>query len=410
MERKHDTSRDRLTDQKVRSLVKTRPAQGKQHVTYHDGGGLFLRIGASGSASWFLRYMLNGRARDLGLGPARDVGLAKARQKARDARERIKGDGIDPLAEREAQEAATRLAEARSKTFRQCAEDYIAAHAAGWRNPKHRAQWPATLGTYAHPTIGDLAVSAVDTGLVLKVLQPIWTAKPETAGRLRGRMESVLDWAKVCGHRDGENPARWRGHLDKLLPNKTKVHRVQHHAALPFAELPAFMVELRAQKGIAVRALELTILTATRTGEMIGAEWPELDLAEKLWTVPASRMKSGREHRVPLSERAVEILQGMRASEAAFVFAGAKAGKPLSNMAMLQLLKRMGRGDLTVHGFRSTFRDWAAERTEHPNHVVEMALAHAVGNSVEAAYRRGDLFAKRHSLMETWAKACSSGQ
>jgi integrase len=262
-------------------------------------------------------------------------------------------------------------------------------------------QWRNTLRDYASPVIGDLAVSAIDTGLVLKVLEPLWTSRPETASRLRGRIESVLDWAKVRGYRDGENPARWKGHLDHLLPARSKVRKVQHHAALPYGEINALVTLLRAQKGITPLALEFAILTAARTGEVLGAKWSEIDTAMAMWTIPADRMKGGREHRVPLSDRALAILGEMRGRDRDHVF-------PLSEKAMAMLLRRIGRNDVTVHGFRSTFRDWAGEVTSFPNHVVEMALAHAVPNAVEAAYRRGDLFEKRRRLMADWARYCAT--
>ena len=268
----------------------------------------------------------------------------------------------------------------------------------------------ATLATYAYPHIGALPVQAVDTGLVLKVLEAIWTTKPETAGRVRGRLESILDSAKVRGYRDGENPARWRGHLDKLLPAHSKVRQVEHHAALPFAELPAFLTSLREQEGIAARALEFLILTAARTGEVIGACWNEVDLLDKTWTVPAARMKAHREHRVPLAPRALAILDDMQAAQHgdAFIFPGGKPGRPLSNMAFLMLLRRMGRGDLTAHGFRATFKTWASERTSFQNEIVEASLAHVIGGKVEQAYRRGDLYDKRRRLMQQWATFCTT--
>jgi integrase len=303
-----------------------------------------------------------------------------------------------------------RLDAAKATTFRECSARYIASHRAGWRNPKHAAQWQATLATYAEPVIGGLSVQAVDTALVLKVLEPIWTVKPETAGRVRGRIESVLDWAKARGYSTGENPARWRGHLDKLLPPRSKVRRAEHHAALPYAELPGFLVSLPQQEGIAARALEFAILTAARTGEVIGARWSEMDLLDKTWTLPAARMKSGREHRVPLSPRALAILKEMQAhrhADDAFVFPGAKPGRPLSNMAFLMLLRRMRRTDLTAHGFRSSFRNWAAERTNFPAEVAEMALAHTVSDKTVAAYNRSDLFDRRRRLMAAWATFCT---
>ena len=290
-------------------------------------------------------------------------------------------------------------------TFSKCAEKYIAAHSAAWRNDKHAAQWKNTLKAYADPIIGELAVKDVDTGLVLRVLEPIWTKKPETASRLRGRMERILDWARVMGYRSGENPARWRGHLDKLLPSAMNRRKREHHAALPYDQLGAFVGDLRKQSGSAARALEWLILNASRTGEVIGAKAGEVDLDKGIWTIPAERMKSGREHRIPLSPRAIEIA---REQEGPYLFPGLRNGDPLSNMAMLKLLRRMGRDDITTHGFRSTFRDWAAECTSYPNEVCEMALAHAIGDKVEAAYRRGDLFEKRRQLMLDWGRYCEA--
>ena len=294
-------------------------------------------------------------------------------------------------------------------TFQQCAEGYITAHRAGWRNGKHRDQWSNTLATYVNPVFGSLPVQNIDTALVMKAIEPIWSEKPETASRVRGRIEAILDWATARGFRVGENPARWRGHLDKLLPKKTKVRRVEHHAALPFAEMGTFLAELRKQSGVGARALEFAILTAARTGEAIGARWEELDLTERTWTIPAERMKAEKEHRVPLSDAAHPILEELaKVRHDDFVFPGDRADRPLSNMAMTMTLRRMGRGDLTVHGFRSSFRDWAAERTGFPAEVAEMALAHTVADKVEAAYRRGDLFQKRRQLMEAWARFCTT--
>jgi integrase len=278
-----------------------------------------------------------------------------------------------------------------------------------WRNPKHAAQWPATLGTYAYPVFGDLPVGQVDTALVMKALEPIWNEKTETASRLRGRIEAVLGWATTSGYRSGDNPARWRGHLENLLAKKSKVAPVEHHAALSYAELPDFMTEMHQQEGIAAQALQFTILTAARTGEVIGATWPEIDFKQCLWTIAAQRMKARREHRVPLSEPALAILQAMNAVRSGkYVFPGNRSDRPLSNMAMAMLVRRMGRADLTVHGFRSTFSDWCAERTAFPAEVREMALAHVVGDKVEAAYRRGDLLKKRFQLAEAWARFCAA--
>jgi integrase len=388
-------------------LTALKVEKAKKPGMYADGGGLYLRVTPEGARNWVLRYMLERRPRWMGLGPLALYGLAEARSRALDAR-RKRHDGIDPIEARRAERTRQRLDAAKAITFKQCAESYIAAHRAGWRNEKHAAQWSATLATYAYSAIGALPVQAVDIALVLKVLEPIWTAKPETASRLRGRLESILDFAKVRGYRDGENPARWRGHLDKLLPARSKVRAIEHHAALPYAELPDFLGVLREQEGIAARALEFLILTAARTGEAIGVRWNEIDLLDKVWTVPAARMKAHREHRIPLSPRALAILGDMRAvrqsdADDAFVFAGRKPGTPLSNMAFLMLLRRMGRAELTAHGFRATFRTWAGERTSAQNEIVEASLAHVTGGKVERAYLRGDLFEKRRRLMQQWS-------
>jgi integrase len=377
---------------------------------YPDGGGLYLQVTKRGARTWVYRFMLHGRAREMGLGPLHIVPLAEAREKARGAR-KLRHEGIDPIEARKAKQTEDRLAAATAMTFRECAERYIEAHKPGWKNTKHAKQWPSTLETYVYPVFGLLPVQAVDVGLVMKVLEPIWRTKPETASRVRGRIESILDWAAVRGYRKGENPARWRGHLDKLLPGRGKVRKVEHHPALPYTEMGDFISTLHEQEGVGARALEFLVLTATRTGEVIGARWEEVDLAKGVWTVPGERMKAGKEHRVPLSGRALEIVEEMKADQVndhPFVFPGGRAGRPLSNMAMLKLLGRMGRDDLTAHGFRSTFRDWAAEMTHFPSEVVEMALAHTVSDKVEAAYRRGDLFEKRRELMEAWARYCET--
>ena len=392
----------------IGKLTALKVDKAKQPGMYGDGGGLYLRVTDDGAKNWVFRFMLNGRPRWMGMGPLHTVSLSEARKRAGEHRLR-RHDGIDPIEARRAERLQARLDAAKAVTFKECAENYIKAHRAGWRNAKHAGQWEATLATYAEPVIGKLSVQAIDTALVLKCLEPIWTGKPETAGRVRGRIEVILDWAKVRGYRTGENPARWRGHLDKLLPARGKVRRVEHHAALPYAELPGFLVALRQQGGIAARALEFTILTAARTGETMFARWDELDLLDKNWTVPAERMKAGREHRVPLSARALGILEEMQAhhhGDEGFVFPGAKLGKPLSNMAFLMLLRRMGRGELTAHGFRSTFRDWVAERTNSPAEVAEMALAHTVSDKTVAAYNRSDLFDRRRRLMQQWATFC----
>jgi integrase len=390
-------------------LTALKVERAKEPGMYADGGGLYLQV-TEGGASWIYRYMLAGRAREMGVGPLALFGLSEARAKALDAR-RLRHEGIDPIEARRATRSKARLDAAKAMTFQECADAYIAAHRAGWRNSKHAGQWAATLTTYAVPVIGALPVAAVDTALVMKVIEPLWTTKPETASRLRGRIERVLNWAKARGYRIGENPACWRGHLDQLLPARSKVRKVEHHAALAYAELPSFLIELRDQEGIAARALEFAILTAARTGEVIGGRWSEFDLLDKTWTVPTERMKARREHRVPLSARALAILEemkGHRAGDDGFVFPGGKNGKPLSNMAFLMLLRRMDRGDLTAHGFRATFKTWASERTSFQNEVVEAALAHVTGSKVEQAYQRGDLFEKRRRLMQQWATFCTT--
>ncbi|MFO0995303.1 MAG: integrase arm-type DNA-binding domain-containing protein [Alphaproteobacteria bacterium] len=385
-------------------------SRAKAKGLYADGAGLYLQVTGAGARSWIFRYRMNGRKtpRDMGLGSLVTVSLAEARQKAAEARKAVL-EGKDPIDTRRNRHAAAILDAAKSRTFEECATAYIASHKAGWRNPKHADQWPATLNAYAYPSIGQLPIQAIDVGLVLKVLEPIWTTKTETASRLRGRIEAVLDWAAARGYRTGDNPARWRGRLENLLPPRSRVRRIVHHPALPYADIGKFVHDLRAQEGIAARALEFLILTATRTSEAIGARWDEIDFQAKLWTIPAERIKAGRAHRVPLSVPTLAVLKQMRASSTdTYVFPGGKRDRPLSTNALLALLKRMNRADLTVHGFRSTFRDWTAEQTNYPREVCEMALAHAVSDKVEAAYRRGDLFAKRVRLMEEWAKKCGT--
>jgi integrase len=368
-----------------------------------DGGNLYLQVTGKDDGpykSWVFRYERDGRRHDLGLGPLHTISLAEARDKALDLRHQLLDD-IDPLeARRQARKhrLARRAAEAGEVTFRYCAEQCIASHSDGWKNSKHRAQWRSTLATYTYPILGDLPVDIISTAHVVRVLEPIWKKKSETASRVRGRIEKVLGWATVRGFRSGDNPARWRGHLAELFAAKSRVRKAEHHPAMPYTELPAFMAELRGRDSLSARALELAILTATRTGEVIGATWDEIDLKAKTWTIPAGRMKAGKEHRVPLTDRALKILSTLpRRGKLVF---------PLSNMAMLELLRGMRPG-LTVHGFRSTFRDWAAERTSYPNHIAEKALAHVVADKVEAAYRRGDLFEKRRRLMAEWATWCA---
>ena len=372
---------------------------------YSDGGGLYLKVSGGAGRSWVFRYRVAGKLREMGLGSEHSISLADARQAAAECR-KLRLRGSDPIEVRRHERTQAKLGAA-SMTFRQCADRYIAAHQAGWRNAKHTSQWRNTLATYAFPVFGDLPVQAIDVGLVMKVVEPLWPTKTETASRLRGRIENVLDWALARGYRQGDNPARWRGHLDNLLPRRSRVQKVEHHAALSYDEVGAFIEVLQRQEGVAAMALEFCILTATRTSETIGARWQEVDLGEAIWMIPADRIKAGKEHRVPLSKPAVAILQKLAVARSSdFVFPGGKPGRPLSNMALLALLRRMERPDLTVHGFRSAFRDWAAERTNFPREVCEMALAHTIGDRVEAAYRRGDLFSKRRQLMEAWARYC----
>jgi integrase len=380
---------------------------------YGDGHGLALQISKFDTKAWVLRYMIDGRARKMGLGPLHTVSLAKARKDAAKIRLKIR-EGIDPIDERDAELAKRKVEAAKAITFKQCAERYIDANLAKWKNPKHGAQWAATFAetkrwkrTFPAATalINDMPVAAIDVALVLRVLEPIWTKTPETASRVRGRIESVLDWATVLKYRAGDNPARWSGNLKQVLPARAAVQAVQHHAALHYVELPAFMAALRDKQGTAARALEFTVLTAARTGEALGARWSEVDLTARLWTIPGERMKADKEHRVPLSDRAVEILNTLP-REGDFVFAGARANRPLSNDAMLQVVRAIRPG-FTSHGFRSTFRDWASEQTAYPNELCELALAHAVGNKVEAAYRRGDMMDKRRRLMSDWADFCA---
>jgi len=393
---------------KAKELSALAVSKLKAEGRYAVGGadGLHLRI-AGESRAWVLRIKIGERRSDIGLGPFPEVSLAEAREAARSHRKKVR-EGINPLQEKQDARAALRIEEAKSKTFKDCAEAYIEAHKAGWKNDKHAAQWSATLETYGYPAFGSLPVAAVDTGLVLDALRPIWATKTETASRLRGRIESVLDWAKVSGYRDGENPARWRGHLDKLLPARNKVQKVKHHAAMPYADIGAFVVDLRKRDGIAARALEFSILCASRSGEVRDATWSEFDLAGKTWTIPAERMKAGKEHRVPLSDAAVALLKALpRVKGTPYAFPAPRGGA-LSDMALTAVLKRMKREGLTQHGFRSTFRDWAGETTAYPREVIEHALAHQLKDKAEAAYQRGDLLTKRARLMTDWSKFCGT--
>ena len=392
----------KLTPLGVRNL---KPCDSVQYHT--DGGGLLLKVTPQGSKSWIFRYMLHSSAHWLGLGPYPEVSLAEARELAASNRKAIRA-GIDIAAEKKARALAGREKSTNTKTFEWCADKFITAHKSKWKNPKSEQQWRNTLETYAGPIIGKLDVSKVDTGHIMKILTPIWHDKAETASRLRARIENVLDWATVSKHRTGENPARLKGHIDKLLPERNKAAGVVHHAALPYAEMNSFMPLLRQREGLAARACEFAILTAARSGEVRGATWDEIDFATGLWTIPGGRMKAGKEHRVPLSREALQVLKAVKplAVGGALIFPGAKEGKALSDMSLTAVLKRMHRGDLTMHGFRSSFRDWAAETTTYPSEMAEMALAHTVSDKVEAAYRRGDMVEKRRAMMQDWANYC----
>lgn len=376
---------------------------------YSDGGNLYLFITPNGGKRWTFLYRWQGGKREMGLGSAATghVSLAEARSAAAEARALLR-TGTDPITIM-GKDARSRR-DKRIPTFAEAAADYVNSHRASFRNEKHVAQWEMTLGDAYCKTIRSKPINEIDTEAVLKVLQPIWQTVPETASRLRGRIENVIDAAKALGTYQGENPARWRGHLKMLLPARQRLSR-GHHAALAYDDLPAFMGELRQRQSTAALALELTILCATRSGETLGATWDEVDFAKKIWTIPATRMKAGKEHRIPLTRRALDFLTELHATRLdhnPHVFPGNSRGKPLSNMAMTKVLERMKRGDITVHGFRSTFRDWASEQTSFPAQVCEMALAHAIANKVEAAYRRGDLFEKRRKLMEVWESYCTA--
>jgi integrase len=373
-----------------------------------SGGGL--------RASWVFRYERGDgdkrKGKHMGLGSASDFTLAEAKERARSQRQLLTDD-LDPLEQKHARYAAAKLEAARSITFGAAATRYVETHRLSWRNAKHAAQWKAVFkGSTRQPpataAINDLPVGAIDTALAMKVLQPIWTRTPETASRVRQRCEAVIASAIALGQHAGPNPFAWKDHLDNLLPSPSKVRRARHHPALPYAELPAFMSKLRANGSISAKALELTILTATRTSEAINATWSEIDLNERTWTIPGNRMKAGKEHRVPLSDAATEVLKALpREDSTPYLFLGARRGAPLSNMAMLELLRGMRPGT-TVHGFRSTFMDWCHERTSYPKVAIDAALAHTVGDKVEAAYRRGDLFEKRRRLMAEWARYCAT--
>lgn len=385
-----------MSGRAINKLSAVQAAKIKEPGRHSDGGGLYLFVDQHGRRRWIFMYTRNGKRTELGLGGGRDLSLAAARTEATRLRELLAA-GNDPKSERAKSD--------KIPNFGACADDYIEAMRPSWRNAKHAQQWTMTLTTYAKPIRGK-PVNEVMTQDVLDVLQGLWKRTPETAERLRGRIENVLDAAKAKGFRSGENPARWRGHLDQLLPKRQRLSR-GHHAALSYDEIPGFVSDLRSSAATAARALEFTILAAARSGEVLGAKWGEIDLAKNVWTIPAERMKVGREHRVPLSARAQDILKALQVDDpGAYVFPGPKPKKPLSGMAMSMLLRRM-KSEVTVHGFRSTFRDWASETTSFSHEVCEMALAHTIANKAEAAYRRGDLFEKRRNLMDAWADYCA---
>jgi len=386
-------------------LTTLRVVKAKTPGLLSDGGGLYLRIAPGGSKQFIFRYAMNGRLRDMGLGATHTVSLAMAREKALEAR-RLRLEGVDPIAHKRARVAALQAADAKAMTFRQCAEGFIKDNEKEWKNAAHHQQWTSTLATYVYPILGNLPVAAIDTPLVLSVLKPIWTDKTETASRVRGRIEAILGWATVHHYRSGDNPARWQGLLEHALPARSKVAKTEHHAALPYAEIAPFMARLRQDTSAAARCLEFIVLTGARLAEAAEAMWSEID--GRTWTIPANRMKGGREHKVPLSNAAMAVLEAMRAVRMSdFVFPGMRAGQPVGARTIQELVKPHG---ITTHGFRSCFRDWAAERTSFPREVAEMALAHAIPNAVEAAYRRGDLFEKRRRLMDAWADFCGAAK
>jgi integrase len=394
---------NRLSVRRIKSL--------KRDGNYADGGGLYLTVAKDGrNKSWLFRYASGGRERWMGLGPIETVTLAEAREAALQCR-KLRQQGVDPIEQRNAQRAAAKVAAAKTLTFDQCVASYLATHRSKWRSVRHSQQWDRTLRDYASPIIGRLPVASVDTALVMKVLQqdvegkPFWQARPETASRVRGRIESILSWATVSEFRSGDNPARWTGHIKELLPSRRQLHATVHHAALPYREIGTFMAQVRSQEGVIARAFEFLVLTAARRAEVLGARWTEFDLDQRIWTRPAARMKGNAPHRVPLSGRALEIVREMWAfRQNEFVFPGQRDVLAPSNF--FKFLKALGRGDVTSHGFRSTFRDWAGEQTNFSREICEDALAHRVGNAVEEAYRRGDFLEKRRRLMEAWADFC----
>jgi integrase len=373
---------------------------------YCDGGGLWLQVSGKNAKSWIFRFSLRGRSREMGLGSAHKLTLAEARTE-RDKYNKLLRDHTDPIEYRKRQRAEVALADGATITFKEAAAAYCAAHRAGLRNLKSAQQWVSTLQTFAAPVIGNLSVRDINSGHVHRILEPIWADKTDTASRLRGRIEAVLDWAKVKGYREGENPARWKGNLDHLLPKPSKVRKVEHFAALPYAQLPELMEKLRRQEGPVARALEFTILTASRLGEALNATAQEIDHAKKVWTVPSDRTKSAKEHRVALSKRALEIASMVNSG---YLFPSRySTGKPVSDVMLRAMLRQLGYDGITIHGTaRASFKTWAHERTRFDNHAIEAALAHISGSKLEQAYMRGDILQKRAALMESWADFCAS--
>ena len=370
--------------------------------------GLYLHVNARGARSWILRVVVGDKRRDMGLGGYPDIGVADARQKAREARLKIE-QGVDPILLRKQAKSELMALQATDKTFEQAAGEYIKIHADSWSNDKHRKQWESTLAAYAFPVVGKLSLRHIRQEHILKILEPIWTTKTETATRVRGRMESILDWAKVKGLRSGENPAAWKGHLDHMLPAPTRLKKIEHLTAVPVREMPGFMVKLRQAAGIAAQALEFLILTAARSGEVRGITWEEVSLDDALWIVPAERMKMKKEHRVPLSNRAVDILKSQPRIDGNPLVFPAPRGSQMSDATMSAVLKRMG-VHATVHGFRSSFRDWCGDYTNYPRDLAEQCLAHGADDPVEAAYRRGDALERRREIMNEWSKFIAGHQ
>ncbi|MEJ1357885.1 MAG: integrase arm-type DNA-binding domain-containing protein [Candidatus Sedimenticola sp. (ex Thyasira tokunagai)] len=396
---------DKLTAAKVR--------QENKPGWYADGAGLYLQVSPTLSKSWVYRYQVGGKERRHGLGrysendTQRGLTLNKARKAAKACRD-LRDNGTDPIDHKRQQEALKALADVKGMTFKDCADKYIESHRRGWKSPKHAQQWENTLATYAMPTIGALSVKDVDVGLVLQVLEAIWHEKPETATRVRQRVESVLDWATARGYRKGENPARWKGHLDKLLPKRSKVQKVKHHKAMPYMDVSEYYIDLLTHETMAARALSFIILTGVRSSEAREAAWSEIDLEAGVWVIPAERMKSGRSHRVPLTDEAVSLLEKVKPfSRDGLVFPGMKRNHSISAAALRKHFKDQ-HPTLTIHGFRSSFRDWCAEQTNYPRELAEAALAHSLRDQTEAAYQRGDMLERRRKVMEAWAVYCTT--